>query len=49
MEMKKSRKIILTVIGIIVALYTLFPFCSSDLRTVSLQARLALRASAFHS
>ncbi len=26
MEMKKSRKIILTVIGIIVALYTLFPF-----------------------
>ena len=26
MEMKKSRKIILTVVGIIVALYTLFPF-----------------------
>ena len=26
MEMKKSRKIILTVVGIIVAIYTLFPF-----------------------
>jgi len=26
MEMKKSRKIILTVIGIIIAVYTLFPF-----------------------
>ncbi len=26
MEMKKSRKIILTIIGIIVAVYTLFPF-----------------------
>ncbi len=26
MEMKKSRKILLTVIGIVVALYTLFPF-----------------------
>ena len=26
MEMKKSKKIILTVLGIIVAVYTLFPF-----------------------